>query len=61
MKRKNIIVDFETFELLKICIEIYQKHHSEFEKILISKNKIIHEIAKFYIKTEPDYKHIVNE
>jgi hypothetical protein len=46
----SIVVDEETFQLLDECKKDYLKNHKEFEKIPISKNKIIYVIARFYLK-----------
>ena len=40
----------ETFDLLQECINDFIGHHPELKHIPISKNKIIYEMAKFYLK-----------
>lgn len=43
-------IDYDTTELLNNCIKEYLKHHPEMEKVKISRNKIISEIAIYYLK-----------
>ena len=47
---KQIRVKKDTDELIDDCIAEYLKHHPEMRKIPISRNKIIYEIGKFYLK-----------
>lgn len=49
---RRLIVKDVTFELVHDCIEVFLKHHPEFEHIPITQNKIIFEMAKFYMKNE---------
>ena len=48
--RKQVYVDNETVELIDNCRLDYLHHHPEMKKIPISYNKIIYEIANFYLK-----------
>lgn len=43
-------IDYDTVDLLNSCIEEYLNHHPEMKKIKISRNKIISEIAIYYLK-----------
>lgn len=50
MGYKTIKIDDETDELIDKCIEEYLRHHPVMKKILISRNKILYEITKYYLK-----------
>jgi len=50
MGSKNIKIDDETDELLHKCKDDYLNHHPELKKIRLSYNKLLYEIAKFYLK-----------
>ncbi len=39
----------KTDDLLNECKEEFLKHHPEFEQMTISYNKIVYEMAKFYL------------
>jgi hypothetical protein len=43
-------IDEEVNELLDQCTREFIAHHKEFEKIKISRRKIIYEVCKFYLK-----------
>jgi hypothetical protein len=45
----QIRIDEEVDEKVKLCKKLYREHHPEFDKIPLSKNKIINEMAKFYL------------
>lgn len=47
---KKVNVDKETDDLIKECIDDYKKHNPQFEKIPISRNKIIYEVCKYYLR-----------
>lgn len=61
MKYKNILIDKDNYNKLEIVKEIYLNHHPYMKKVIISKNKLIYELIKYYIMTEPDYRHIYEE
>ena len=46
----QVRVDNEVRNKIEKCVLLYREHHPELEKINISKNKILHEIAKFYLE-----------
>jgi len=48
--RKQIFISNDTDEMLKDCVQDYLQHHPEMEQIPISYNKIVYEIAKFYLR-----------
>ena len=50
MGYKMIRIKEHTDELIDQCIRDYLRHHPEMREIPISRNKIIHEIANFYLK-----------
>lgn len=43
-------IDYDTTDLLDSCIKEFLRHHPEMEKVKISRNKIISEIAQYYLK-----------
>ena len=47
---KVIHVKNKTDNILMDCINEFLRHHPEMKEIKISRNKIIYEIAKFYLK-----------
>jgi hypothetical protein len=57
----TVQIDSRCKNLLKPCKLIFLTHHPHFEEHNISNNKIIFEAMKYYIKTEPKFKHIVDE
>lgn len=50
MTSKLIRIDSKTYDMVEDCINDFIRHHPEFKEVPISKNKIIYEIAKFYLK-----------
>lgn len=46
----SIKIDTENLEELDKCVTEYRRHHPELDKIPISRNKIIYEIAKYYLR-----------
>jgi len=40
----------DTKKLVENCVLLYLKHHPEMQHIKISQDKIIFEMAKFYLK-----------
>ena len=50
MVYKNIKIDDDTNDILDNCIKEFLTHHPELMKIKISRNKIIYEMAKFYLR-----------
>lgn len=50
MSYKIAKIDNETDKILDKCVEEFVKHHPEFRKIKISRNKIIDEIGRFYLR-----------
>jgi len=47
---RKLSVKNKTYELVLECVIEYRKHHKEFDQIPISQNKIIYEMALFYLK-----------
>ena len=43
-------IDKDTLEIVELCKKEFIRHHKEFEKIPISFNKIIYEMARFYLR-----------
>jgi hypothetical protein len=60
MTFRNVKLDDKTYKMLDICREIFLTHHPHTEKHWLSCNKIIREALLYYIKTEPDFKHLVD-
>jgi hypothetical protein len=53
MTYKTIAIKQKTYDYVEDCEFVYRKAHPEFERIPISKEKILFEICKFYLdKTE---------
>lgn len=50
MGYKQVKITSETDDLIKDCIDEYLRHHPEMKNIPISRNKILYEMAKFYLK-----------
>lgn len=50
MGYKTAKIRNNTQELLNKCEEEYLRHHPEMKNIPLSKDKIIYEIANFYLK-----------
>ena len=50
MSYKKVNVDIQTDDLIKDCINDYKRHNPQFEKIPISRNKIIYEVCKYYLR-----------
>ena len=51
MITKPVRIDNDTEELLDKCVLEFLKNHPEMKKIPISKNKIIFEVAGFYLRS----------
>jgi len=50
---KPIAVRENTYKLIKDCETIFRKTYPEFDEMTLSINKVIYEMAKFYLrKTE---------
>lgn len=49
MSDKIVKISKNTNDLLDECIIVYRKAHKEFDEVKISRNKIIYEIAKYYL------------
>lgn len=47
---KVVHIKKDTDDLLDVCIKDFIGHHPEFKNIRISRNKIIHDIAIYYLK-----------
>jgi hypothetical protein len=57
----TIQVDNRCKDLLKPCKMVFLTYHPHFEEHHISHNKIIFEALKYYLKTEPKFRYIVEE
>jgi hypothetical protein len=55
----TVKLDAKTHAMIKICRDIFLKHHPHTEKHWLSCNKMLKETMKFYIKTEPEFKHLI--
>lgn len=60
MIRKNIILTKKTWERYDIIEQIFRSHHPELNGIPLSKEKLTYEMQKYYIKTEPKFKHLID-
>jgi hypothetical protein len=49
VSEKIVKISNTTNDLLEECIVVYRKAHKEMNEIKISRNKIIYEIAKYYL------------
>ena len=59
MVYKNIIIKKKTHDLFKHIEEEYRLHHPEMEHIRLSKDKLIYEMQKIYLKTNyNNWKHL---
>jgi hypothetical protein len=61
MNWKTIQVDDRVMKHLETCKMIFLTYHPFYEKHHISNNKILWEAMKYYIKTEPKFKPLVEE
>jgi hypothetical protein len=52
MSYKQLKVKTETDNLIDSCINVYLSYHKNMIGIYISRNKIIYEMAQFYLKGE---------
>lgn len=52
-KKKKYYISYavrsDTDKLLKQCLKVFVEDNPEFEQVPISRNKIIYELAKFYL------------
>jgi len=49
MGYKTIAIRPKIYNLIDDCEIIYRSHHPEFNSLVLSKNKILFEICKFYL------------
>lgn len=49
---KLIRITQETAEILARCEDEFRRHHSEFNQIPISYNKIVYETARIYLEVD---------
>lgn len=61
MKHKNVMLQYDIFELIKVCEEIYLLHHPEMSKIKLTKSKILFEVMRYYILTEKKYSYMFKD
>lgn len=47
---KQIRIKDNTNDILNKCVQEFLRHHPELKEIPISRNKIIYEVCKFYLK-----------
>lgn len=52
MVYKQVKIKKETDEIIDQCEKSYRFHHPEFNQINLSRNKIIYEIAKYYLRVK---------
>ena len=52
MVYKQVKIKKETDEIIDDCIIIYRSYHPDFDHLHISRDKILYEMAKHYLKFE---------
>jgi len=50
MVYKQVKIKQKTDELIDQCVRSFRYHHPELDEIPISRNKIVYEMAIFYLK-----------
>ena len=48
---KTLKIDTDTNDMIDKCVAEFLRHHPELKKMKISRNKILYEIAEYYLKT----------
>jgi len=61
MTTKNIGMRTKDFELIDMAKDVFLMHHPYLDKIMVSNRKIIFEALKYYIKTEPTFRHKIGD
>jgi len=52
MGYKQYKIKCQTDDLVLKCVEEFLRHHPEMKEIKISKNKIVYEMARFYLEVK---------
>jgi hypothetical protein len=59
MSFRTIQVKQKTFDYIEICKDVFMSYHPEYDRYVLSNHKIINEALLYYIKTEKDFKHLI--
>lgn len=50
MKRKQVVLNFDVYEMLEEVRKEYLRHHKEMQQVHISNNKVIFEALHYYLR-----------